>query len=152
MMSSLHLKFVMTSYLGVPALHDQHSVADGTELFEDLGEVLGHLLEGQLNAFVFPMIQVIDQVFYGLQWNNHPDNRHTDMWHHRHKTSAKLLLQIQQEKQAHLILNLWPQFQPVFIWEQQFDDVTSQTKTVWHHLTHVDPLSNCAVALSSLVH
>ena len=53
-------------YLCVAALHDQHGVPDGTELLEDLGEILGHLLERQLNAFVLAMIQVIDQVFDGL--------------------------------------------------------------------------------------
>ena len=56
-----------TTHLGVAALHDQHSMADGTELLEDLGEILGHLLERQLNTFVLAMIQMIDQVFDGLK-------------------------------------------------------------------------------------
>ena len=56
-----------TTNLCVTALHDQHSVPDGTELLEDLGEILGHLLERQLNTFVLAMIQMIDQVFDGLK-------------------------------------------------------------------------------------
>lgn len=50
----------------IPSLHDEHSMALGDELLEDLGEVLGHLLERQLDGFVLALVQMVHQVADGL--------------------------------------------------------------------------------------